>query len=495
MPSIVSLPPEILADTFALLSEECHASYTRSLLHLSLPTDLPSPCPYSWIRLTHVCREWRWIAFSSSTLWRNIVVLDDEATSAMLSRASGHPTLTVTLRVTLSTREPKGAYTWTERCSILDEILRTKAEYITRLIMPADLDLLCPSFVHQAVQLKELIFINPYVLDVTTSPVARRRELTLPFAFPVLERVQYRAVAQESFNRVFCTTLKSLIIQHDWTDMASEEDDLYSDYQTTVNELLPFLAQMPHLEHLDIQIGDSTQMSRSVSGMVADLPRLRTLHIEGATPACAQLFSRLRIPGEVKIHFDCRLSDEELNLEVVPLPVILKTMFSGTVAHAPTAVDRFAPVRSLSFQDACGYYDLYAWRSDSDPFVTSRPVNPDVLMHCPWFNGDTDLVVLLAPFCLCDFDKIQRVRIGQLPCRMDDYMVDFTDKLVSGPGVRVLVLDELICATMLRLLKTTSATEIVLRGINFKPAEEKKQLQWRFSWTAGACIMSRVWNC
>jgi hypothetical protein len=139
-----------------------------------------------------------------------------------------------------------------------------------------------------------------------------------------------------------CSTLKTLIIQHDWTDVADPsfystaldaDEDVASDYLIPVHELLFVLKRMPLLEHLDVRIDEMLPPDGISPTLTASLPNLKYFHIVGATAAYAQLVVNLRIPGCTKVHLDCWLPEEpDFGSAIVPFAPVLR----GILAHTPS---------------------------------------------------------------------------------------------------------------------------------------------------------------
>lgn len=128
--TVTSLPPEVLLKTFHMLATNAEKRWIRYLKHGPLPLDPANgqeeavspaeessslmaqlvrfaptgathnihPSPYVWIRLTHVCRAWRDMALSTSTLWTHVALVSEEAMMEILRR-SGEQPLTVTARM------------------------------------------------------------------------------------------------------------------------------------------------------------------------------------------------------------------------------------------------------------------------------------------------------------------------------------------------------------------------------------------------------------
>ncbi|EIM82584.1 uncharacterized protein STEHIDRAFT_149577 [Stereum hirsutum FP-91666 SS1] len=84
------LPPELLGLCFSFLAEMEPPGLRCTPHHTLCP--LGHPARLGWIRVTHVCRHWRYVALNQSSLWQKPVFdLGLECASLMLERAKRTP--------------------------------------------------------------------------------------------------------------------------------------------------------------------------------------------------------------------------------------------------------------------------------------------------------------------------------------------------------------------------------------------------------------------
>lgn len=459
---IMSLPPEIFAEIFGGVARDAHDAYIRSLRHEPLPEDPDLPRPYSWILLTHVCRVWRWIALSTPALWADLSIIDADATEELLARSGNH-NLTLTFRLPENRRDRSlDDRQISDRMDVYALILQDEFHRITSLTVPAILELFRPT-VGAATQLRSIVMISPnFGFETSDSDVE-------PFAFPALERLEYRAAGHRPYHRLFCSTLKTLILRPIW-ETADDEDEVYL---PSAREMVRALARMPSLQVLDVHISDEIQTITHT----ADVPNLRLMRVIGATAAVTCLLRHTAAPRDVQLHLDCRLPDDGESFAVVPVPYIISE------ALASQASSSYAPCSAFSIKDTKGYYEMRGWRRAQD---RDKPDAADVVVDCPWLDDYDNLGVLLRPFTLRD---VQHVRIGSMPWDLDG-TPEALGTLCAGQNIQSLVIDGLKVTHALELVGRTSAKAISLLNINFKPSDPVKEAQWLYNWSSAAHSVS-----
>ncbi|KIP01478.1 hypothetical protein PHLGIDRAFT_123321, partial [Phlebiopsis gigantea 11061_1 CR5-6] len=253
-------------------------------LEARVDTQLQAPrescAPYAWIALTHVCRSWRGLALSTSSLWTHIAIVKDmDAVEEMLKRAGEQP-----IAVTLGHH--------TERSfAALDYILKYYAERITALVIPALPDLITASHAARASRLKSLVFIGPGRFLQIGNDAAHPQ---VPLEFPVLEHLRTIPPLCSSFAHLIARTLTSLILRH---PRASLEDS----YVHPPHVLAQALVHTPRLEVLSVDVGSCTEHVTTAPR----LPRLRRLALRGRIDACMPLYLALHVPRDTQLDLDC----------------------------------------------------------------------------------------------------------------------------------------------------------------------------------------------
>ena len=223
-----------------------------------------------------------------------------------------------------------------------------------------------------------------------------------------------------------------------------------------------------------MQLADEVQ----AIARTADLPRLRRMHVAGATAACASLFAHVSLPRDVQLSFDCYLLGEGAGSAAVPLG---QTLAQALSASAPdfTQFDRCV---AFSIETTGVYYTLGGWRRAPSLTPVARAwKDADITVSCPWKAAATDLATLLRPFILA---SVTHLRVGHLLWYLPG-MFDVIAALCQSPGVESLVLDGTMVTHALRVVAQTSASEVALVNVDFKPADSAKVAMWLHSWSSG----------
>ncbi|KZT00099.1 uncharacterized protein LAESUDRAFT_753350 [Laetiporus sulphureus 93-53] len=112
-PPISTVPPEILEDIFLQLAQDTRTDSTP---------------PYAWIKVSHVCADWRAIALNCASLWTDVqFVVSSEWLTEVLARSKGLP-----LTIRLSIRGDEYADTETVLAAMIcQELHRTRKIDVT----------------------------------------------------------------------------------------------------------------------------------------------------------------------------------------------------------------------------------------------------------------------------------------------------------------------------------------------------------------------------
>ena len=92
-PSSLNLPPELLSRIFEYYIQSCRSVWDQGPPNEQRPPYcIPVIGPYTWIRVTHVCRYWRDVALADALLWSHIVLIRSlDCIQAMLARSQQAP--------------------------------------------------------------------------------------------------------------------------------------------------------------------------------------------------------------------------------------------------------------------------------------------------------------------------------------------------------------------------------------------------------------------
>ncbi|GJE98614.1 hypothetical protein PsYK624_148480 [Phanerochaete sordida] len=454
---MATLPTELLAGIFGHAAQDAHEIYIRSLKHELLPADPRLPRPYCWIRITHVCSLWRAIALSTPALWTNISLIDTDPTYKILQRTRSL-NITVTFRLPAKSPAP-GGLPWEQvdkRMHLYSWLLLAETRRITAVTAPAMLGDFSSDVVGEATQLRSLVILAPDLGRISSAPGA--------YAFPALEHLEYRAAGSISPVPLLCATLRTLVVQPMWENAV----DPYTAYMLGVRKLVRALRGMPRLEALDVSIADSRNVPPVPEIKHEPVPaaRLHTVRLIGVAPACAHFLQHVALPPDARLDIESVVRNIQPDMAPRPVPHAIAAVLQGP----PSTLS--APCAAFSIESADGGgYVLRGWRRADARYAAGAA---DVVLRCGMRKADADLVVLLRVFAL---HGVEHVRIV---CRHLGLFGPYAgfDQLARGARLRSIVLDGVKADLAVYLLPTTTAADVALENVKFKPSGPEDAKQW-----------------
>ncbi|GJE98600.1 hypothetical protein PsYK624_148340 [Phanerochaete sordida] len=465
---IFSLPLELLCCIFSLLSDEAQ---DRWIMRLKLKADSsliswsayeshasgedarsgyvrwrmdcvpPQPLPYAWTRISHVCRAWRGAALSDPRLWTHAAVFRRETLATVVQRAKGLP-LTVSFRGLADTRAAE-AFEW---------LLNTHPAQIGTLVMPFISPKLTAPLAARMPRLKALHLIE------FTPAEQPAPDADSPSAFAALEHIESVAALRFPITYLCTAALKSLVLVHRFPGAHFE-----GQYLPTIDELTHALVRSPHLERLEVVLGDAMPHPQAAVA----LPALRTLRVTALTKVCAAALRAFRTPRTTRVLLTCLapLDSPDRDWSVITKAV-------SQVLAAPAAQSsRFAPVASLDAAVFPWMYKLRGWRTErgAQRKADGRRAPPDVEITIDVPSAVEDIVEVLAPLTLLD---AQTHRQGCLNvAEVGRAAFDFAQALCTMPQLRNLVLDVAQSDMECQLLHDTTARSVTMMAPQV-PTEE-----------------------
>lgn len=458
----LSLPPEILAEILWEVALDAHTAYVERLKEDLFLTNAIAQRPYSWIRLSHVCRVWRSAAVSTPSLWADISIINASATQEFLKRAAKR-NLTVAFRQ--PGPFPSGSYTSEDidaRREAYTNILHNHIQRVTSLIGPSLTTILSSQVAKAATQLRAITMITS---DRALEACDRD---ALPLPFPVLEHFEYRmaSFSWQPYRCLLCPTLRFLVLQPNMGSVHFAHTSRV--YLPTARELVRAIATMPRLEHLDVRIS----ATREHPAQTAELRSLRHICLIGASASVvAPLLASIIPAPDVRLRLDCNHGYD----------VGASQSLSGAIASALEA--RGSPYSLMLCSafwigDNNPGYCLLGWRdarrlANFADFGHAR-VDADIRVTCRWTGTHENCATIFRPFTL---HAVAHIRIGRMPWNHYPVLQDIA-ALCSSKSLQTLVLDNVEVTRTLYLLKQTSSTDVTLMFISFKPSDPAKHALW-----------------
>ncbi|GJE98601.1 F-box protein [Phanerochaete sordida] len=461
----LSLPPEILGEILWEVALDAHTAYVERLKEDLFLTNAIAQRPYSWIRLSHVCRAWRSVAVSTPSLWADISVINVSATQEFLKRAEKR---NLTVAFQQPGPFPSGSYTSEDidaRREAYTNILHNHIQRITSLIGPSLTTILSSVVAKAATQLRAITMItSDRALEASDRDA-------LPLPFPVLEHFEYRVASfsWQPYRRLLCPTLRFLVLQPNMGSVHFAHTSRV--YLPTARELVRAIATMPRLEHLDVRIS----ATREHPAQTAELRSLRHICLIGASASVvAPLLASIIPAPDVRLRLDCNRA----------YGVGASQSLSGAIATALEAHGSpfpLMPCTAFWIGDIDPGYCLLGWRdaprlADFADFGQAR-AGADIRVTCFWTGTHENFAAIFLPFTL---HAVLHVRVGRLPWNHYPVLQNVAT-LCSSRSLQTLVLDDVVVTRTLYLLEQTSAKDVTLMYINFKPSDPAKQAVWLHS--------------
>lgn len=354
---ISRLPAEVLAAVF-----EICASIFKITPKSSTSEYVGTANPPRWLRILHVCREWRRVALSTPRLWTCIWPVHSDYIRFALAH-SGRLPLDIPLwslgsckRVALHAVYPPILRELSRICIAHFGVNQTLCEFLSSLENSLDLE---------APMLREL--------DITMRCFKAH--------IPVLSKLGMSQLAALTLREGSSTLLHTLIRPN----LTILDVDFMPSAQPRA---LPDLLQgLPLLQRLVLKglssdalsLPDSPNSSRPPWHRQIDLPHLKHLRFEAKSPSleAAQLLDCLTFPVDAAIRF-CSDTTTSTDLFTEQYPHLLPLILSKIQVSDPLSPStKFRP-RAIAIRD---FLDLELWSAPRPEGVDGHVVSPTVVVR------------------------------------------------------------------------------------------------------------------
>ncbi|KAA1472885.1 hypothetical protein DENSPDRAFT_209564 [Dentipellis sp. KUC8613] len=516
------LPPEILSSIFSLLLE-AFVGDASAPLHEADQGPSRGRIQMRWVVVTHVCRQWRYVALDTPSLWSHLPLdIDSHWIEAVVERAKPVP-----LQLTLTTMQKviKTSFRILQQVHDIKSImvlakLHQMEELLSNLTRPVqalETAILCG--VYEEERSLPLIVSTPDNLFAGETPSLRSLSFdgcTIPWASPVFQNLHYLTIALpfEWFQTV--TFVKKRTVR------ARREDLVPS-----MEQLLDILDRMPMLRSLALRrclpLHQIFNCDIPPARMIS-LRNLSILELAGQVSDCAAVLHRLKLPSDVDMRiigdsrFDSR--DEILQAECTPLlrtvkqhmfgdtsqvisPVVdsVEVVLGGTVSvrmyrcgSPRVKIDIALPVKdyleiffseiplleatSLSFQEeplpqitflsAAAFWETFALGNANFEWVQSLTINDSLIRRvCDAMRTDAFYLTSDIPIFVRDTERVTRCTFPHLK----DVTLHALRPTIPGEVEHVgKTLDEVI---RFRNMLGAPLRRLIFSGIPTKPSSRK----------------------
>ena len=288
------LPPEILARVFHFLVVEDPPFTGRQNL--------------GWIRVTHVCQQWRKVALDDSSLWAKIFSIPKNTKwiSETLARARNVPLDVAFHAVTKSSREAL--------LMITPHISNTRQlrfhSMSTRNFerVPGIYSCEAPALEHFELKVDDYSLESPNIFR----HLRLRRNILFKGHSPRLRTFSISQVVIP-WSIVPRGQLTALKIAGPY-----EGAELYGD----LNGLIDLLVNCPSLEILALELCLPSQLTAFSPGQTIHLPHLSRLCLCGSTLRIMNMLNMLKLPSSTTLDLECISGNTDNDSEGLLLPVI-----------------------------------------------------------------------------------------------------------------------------------------------------------------------------
>jgi F-box-like len=295
---ISRLPPEILSAIFFYNVLDGGHDFSYRFISASLG---------GWISVTYVCHYWREIALQSASLWSHWGVPDARWTDIFFSRSRQAP---LYIRTSFSSRLDLATFL---------ELLR-KSNCLDRT---RELHLQGPGAC--LTEVLEIFNHRPTSDDLINSiPESSMQSIII---HPTFSTVLQLPAPFLSHRFPHLWQLKLVDCTFDWDSAIFESAHLThltismlpSSAHTTVSRILSILAQQPLLEEFSFRYTDPLSSSDEPGASPINLPRLRSVELEGLAQSCFRLITGLSYRRkQVNISLIVSVDVDDLTTYVVP---------------------------------------------------------------------------------------------------------------------------------------------------------------------------------
>ncbi|KAF8257754.1 hypothetical protein EI94DRAFT_1757048 [Lactarius quietus] len=319
---ISSLPPEVIAAIF---------SFSRATLSDFIPGEKPDPL--AWLRVSHVCHQWRETALNQPLFWNHVdfTTLSSAGAAEILARAK---TVPLYLKARVS-----GGHWDKSRLNGFQEELQRRIPRICHLLISANIR-------HLRDTLSSLVSPAPTLERLSLSSKEHRVQVAIPETLfggttPKLSYLELRN-CDISWESSLLKGLKDLKIRGPSPNV-----------RPSLSAWLDALDEMPQLEVLTLH--EASPMTFSFQFDVertVTLPSLTHLDISDSTSGCALALAHLELPTLtcLCLKASSRFADGDDVREV--LPYVLR--------HAHGSQDT-QPLQSVLIHSNYAYAGILAW--------------------------------------------------------------------------------------------------------------------------------------
>ena len=375
---ISTLPPELLARIFRF--------------HALVEPPWPSMQSLGWIRVTHVCREWRQVALDDSSLWATMTGLCPSAAwiSESLVRARNAP-LVIDFEFTPS--------------------LKILSKFTPHIFHIRELRLRNLSPLHyQGVQ----------EICASEAPVLEHFELSLDLAFYPVTFPTFRELGGTTLFNGCTPKLRTLSLSQvsiPWSliphrQLTQLTITLFEELSTvdtspTVNsnQLIDLLINSPELEGLVLDFCLPFMLSQVTHEQPIHLPRLSRLRLAGSTFNVTNMLGILRLPSSATLDLHCCISEEHFTYPDHPVLPLVSAHF-----HDPAPVE-FNDFRVTIDRSECLIYVAASTSHPNSMLYDSHVMEGDI-------ENEAELILSFHWHEWTEFDHLNQADILGRLCNM-----------------------------------------------------------------------------
>ncbi|TCD60949.1 hypothetical protein EIP91_009264 [Steccherinum ochraceum] len=357
--------------------------------------------PYLWLKVTHICYFWRYVALSDPLLWKRITVTNAACVKEMFRRAKN---IRLSLKVTVSPLIDNHKMLQA-RINLAQRCLALLQRFDTIDILAGDTQDLVDLFrtAGSPVNLKTIIISTMGMPGMPEPPFNGTPAAFIKKPMPNLTFLQYQGPNFYWIEAGMRPTLTRLDIRN---GQISGPVEMF-----TVAQIVRVLQTMPHLEKLTlIDIFSASQAECRTSSPI-DMTVLRSVHIDGSAKHCANVLECLSLPTDAAFSFRI---DSEAPFTRLMTAITAKLQTSTTPLRSISVLRADQNDNNVQFRTWRTLRTLTTIQDVSNSTSSPSHPTPALTMYITMQRTNTDAKIVEQVFTALPLDDVRTLYASRI---------------------------------------------------------------------------------